>query len=159
VLRETRWTLVGVGLLMLVAGGVSIFSRPARELLYDPALPAGACSSLGCVFLYRLEVGNTGREPLEQVLVRLRAPVLATAPIRPSVRDFGKFDRPAEVSEAGGVRTYALGRLNPEDRVDLSFVLRREARQGLDHHPGDGRAAAPVRTKPARSCSGPQRAR
>jgi hypothetical protein len=77
------------------------------------------------VALYRLEVGNTGREVQPEVLVRLQAKLLDTATLRPQARDFAEVDRAVQVSDADGVRTYALGPMRPEQRVELSFVLHR----------------------------------
>lgn len=129
--RAVRWGVIALGLALLASGGVSVFWQPSREVLYDLASPAGACTQLGCYFLYRLEVGATGREPVEQILVRLRSSVSAALPIAPRVEDFGKVDRPVEVTEADGIRTYALGRLAPGHRVVLTFVLRRDDRRAL----------------------------
>lgn len=127
--RRIRWTLAGAGLVLLLGGGASIFWRPAQEILFSPDPPLRSCAATGCVALYRLEVGNTGRAPQEEVRIRLRSDALAGAVLGPRARDFGKLDRPVRVSEADGVRTIALGRLEPEARVDVSFVLRGPATQ------------------------------
>src|SRR5437867_10453774 len=108
---------------MLVGSGVSIFWRPAGEVLYDRRR-LDACTASGCTFLYTLEVGNTGSEAQADIRVRLRAAVMDGALFVPHARDFGKFDRPVRVSDVAGIRTYSLGLLEPEERVELSFVLR-----------------------------------
>ena len=123
--RKIRWTLAAVGLVILVGGGASIFWRPAHEVVYELSRSPITCGRFGCVALYRLEVGNTGREVQPEVLVRLQAKLLDTATLRPQARDFGKVDRAVQVSDADGVRTYALGPMRPEQRVELSFVLHR----------------------------------
>jgi hypothetical protein len=47
--------------------------------------------------------------------------------LAPRVLDFGKSERSVEVAEAEGVRTYALGRLRPGDRVEVRIIfLRRD---------------------------------
>lgn len=129
--RPVRRALIALGLLMLGFSGVWIFWQPAHEVFYALNAPAGACTPTACIVLYQLEIGNTGRQPQTEVLVRLRTAILDTAPMKPRVQDFGKFDRPARVTEADGIRTYALGRLDPEDRVTLSFVLQPPDRTAL----------------------------
>lgn len=128
--RPLRLGLAAVGLALLVGGGASIFWQPAHEVLYQLGGPQGACSTLqGCVLLYTLTVGNTGREPQAQVLVRLRADLAGRALLRPSVKTFGKIGRPVTVSEAGGVRTFALGPLPRDERVELSLVFAAPTRE------------------------------
>ncbi|MBI4518265.1 MAG: hypothetical protein HY699_20895 [Deltaproteobacteria bacterium] len=123
-LRRFRWLLMAIGLLALGSGGASIFSRPAHEVLYSPRPPLRTCLSSGCLAIYIIEVGNTGSEGQEDVRIRLRADVVRAALLPVTVRNFGKVDRPVTVSEAGGVRTFAFGRVKPGDRVELSFTLR-----------------------------------
>lgn len=123
--RAIRWTLGGLGLALLLGGGASIFWRPAREVLYALERSPITCHSAGCIALYRVEVGNTGRELQPEVRVRLHAGIVSTAVLPPRARDFGKIDRPVRVEEDGGVRTFALGALQPEERVDLAFALQR----------------------------------
>jgi hypothetical protein len=122
-LRAGRWLLLVAGLVVVWRGGASVFGQPAREIVYQPEAPLVTCHSRGCLFLYTLEVGNTGREPQEEVVVRLRAPALAGAALPPRARDFGKLDRPVRITEAAGVRAYALGALAPQARVELGFAL------------------------------------
>lgn len=122
--RPLRLSLAAIGLLLLLGSGASIFWQPAHEVLYQLDGPQGACSTLqGCVLLYTLTVGNTGSEPQAQVVVRLRADLAGRAVLHPSVKTFGKIERPVVVSEAGGVRTFALGPLPRDERVELSLVF------------------------------------
>jgi hypothetical protein len=128
--RAIRWTLGVLGGLLLLAGGGSIFWQPADEVLYAAWRGPLACHSAGCVAIYTLEVGNTGREPQPDVRVALRAASLGGPPgVR--VRDFGKVDRRHTVSEAAGIRTYGLGPLAPGDRVELSVTVLRPDREGF----------------------------
>jgi hypothetical protein len=120
--RGIRWTLAGVGAILLLAGGGSIFWRPSHEVLYRPSRSV-VCQPTRCIGLYELEVGNTGHAPQPDVRLHLRAAVVAAAPVDVRVKDFGKTDRPVAVSTAADVRTYALGPLLPDRRVVLSLVL------------------------------------
>jgi hypothetical protein len=120
---RVRWTLLGVGALVMLSGGASIFGRPEREVLYNMHRLPPICHAEGCTVLYNLEVGNTGKLDQEQVLIRLRSAALQTALLKPTVRNFGKVERPVGVTEENGVRTYTLGRLDPQARVELQLVL------------------------------------
>jgi hypothetical protein len=124
VLRAIRWTLVAVGGVMLVQGGVSIFIRPAHELLYGLDPPRVVCHPRGCLAVYSLELGNTGHAAQSEVVVRLRTAALQRAALPPRFYTFGAVERPVRQVEAGGTRLYALGALRPEDRVTLRFTLR-----------------------------------
>ena len=117
-----RWTLVAIGLLFLMSGGASIFSRPDYEVLYDPQTPLVSCTKSGCISIYILEVGNTGQEIQEHVRVRLRADALRTPIFPPSVRTFGKVDRRVEVRDAEDARIYDLGKVKPQERIELRLV-------------------------------------
>jgi hypothetical protein len=65
------------------------------------------------------------------VRVRLHAAVVDTAILPPTVRDYGKVDRPFRVTREGEAVTFALGPLEPDERVVVSFALRRERREAL----------------------------
>lgn len=118
--------------MLLVGGGASIFWTPADEVVYDASGPAGTCTTQhGCIGLYSLEVGNTGRKVQADVRVRLQAAVVDTAILRPKVQDYGKFDRAVRISRDGEAVVYALGPVKPDERVVLSFVLRRPLRETL----------------------------
>jgi hypothetical protein len=116
--------------LVLLNGGASIFWQPADEVLYSVWRSPAACHSAGCVAVYRLEVGNTGREAQPDVRVVLRTAWLG-GPLGVRVRDFGKIDRKHTVSEGDGIRTYALGPMAPLDRVELTLVVTRPSREGF----------------------------
>jgi len=122
--RWCRRALVAGGVLVLVTGGVSIFGQPHREILYQPEPPLVVCGKDGCTFLYRLEVGNSGSETQDEVVVRLRRDVVALAVLPVKVRNYGKIDRPVRVWDEDDVRAYALGRLESQARVEIGFALR-----------------------------------
>jgi hypothetical protein len=126
--RAIRWTLGIAGGLLLLGGAGSIFWQPADEVLYAVSRSPVACHSAGCVAVYRLEVGNTGREAQPDVRVGFRAAWLG-GPLPVRVRDFGKVDRQHTTSEAAGVRTYALGPMAPLDRVELTIIVTRAGRE------------------------------
>lgn len=121
--RGIRWALAAVGVGLLLTGGASIFARPSHEVLYAASRSPVVCQPSSCLALYRLEVGNTGHATQPDVRLRLRAAVLDTVPVPARVQDFGKVDRSVAVTDAAGVRTYALGPLAPDRRVVLSFTL------------------------------------
>jgi hypothetical protein len=123
--------LLASGVLALVVGGVSIFGQPEREILYQPGPPLVACGEHGCTFLYRLEVGNSGAAPQDDVVVRLRLDVVEAAVLPVKARDYGKIERPVRVWDEGDVRAYALGRVESRERVELGFVLRGPTRDAL----------------------------
>ena len=130
--RPIRWALAALGAGLLLFGGASIFRTPADEVLYAASGPTGTCTDRdGCVGLYSLEVGNTGRGLQPDVRVRLQAAVVDTAVLPPTVRDYGKVDRPFHVTREGEAVTFALGPVKPDARVVVSFVLRRERREAL----------------------------
>jgi hypothetical protein len=115
---------VAAGAVALLAGGVSIFGQPGRQILYQPESPLTVCGAHGCTFIYRLEVGNSGAAAQDDVVVRLRREAVQTAVLPVKVRDFGKLERRVRVWDEGDVRAYALGRVEPRVRVDVGFTLR-----------------------------------
>jgi hypothetical protein len=129
--RLCRRTLTVVGILALVAGGISIFDQPAREILYQTEPPLSACGREGCTFVYRLEIGNSGAETQDEVIVRLRRDVVEAAILPVKARNYGKIERPVRIWDEGDLRAYALGRLATLERVELGLVLRSPARDGL----------------------------
>jgi hypothetical protein len=134
VLDWARWcrrALVAAGVVALVTGGVSIFGQPEREILYQPEPPLTVCGDHGCTFIYRLEVGNSGAEPQDEVIVRLRRDIVDAAILPVKARNFGKIERRVRVWDEGDVRVYALGRLESQVRVELAFVLRGATRDGF----------------------------
>lgn len=122
--RHLRWLLSGGGLLVLAWGGVSIFSLPEDEVLYGASSPVTTCLSDGCLNIYTVEVGNTGRRPRGRVRVHLYSDVLDAAVLPPKASTFGKVARPLHATDDGDVRIFDLGALDPGDRVELQFVLR-----------------------------------
>ncbi len=91
--RWCRRALVAAGVVALVMGGVSIFGQPEREILYQPEPPLTVCGEHGCTFIYRLEVGNSGAEPQDEVIVRLRRDVVEAAILPVKARNYGKIER------------------------------------------------------------------
>jgi hypothetical protein len=122
--RRIRWMLIAGGVFVLATGGVSIFSLPDNEVLYDPQPPMVVCTASGCISMYVLEVGNTGRQVQEHVRVRLRTAALRAPIMPPTVRNFGKVDRPVSVRDDGDARIYDLGRVKPQERIELQLVYR-----------------------------------
>jgi hypothetical protein len=122
--RWCRRALVAAGIGLLAMGGVSIFGQPNREILYQPEPPLTVCGSYGCIFTYRLEVGNSGALAQDEVIVRLRRDVVESAILPVTARNYGLIARHARIWDEGDVRAYALGRLEPQVRVQIGFTLR-----------------------------------
>jgi hypothetical protein len=134
VLAWARWcrrALTVLGIVALVAGGISIFGQPAREILYQTEPPLTVCGREGCTFVYRLEIGNSGAEAQDEVIVRLRRDVVEAAILPIKARTYGKIERPVRTWDERDVRAYALGRLATEERVELGLVLRSPTRDGV----------------------------
>ena len=91
--RWCRWALVAAGVVALAMGGVSIFGQPDREILYQPEPPLTVCGAHGCTFLYRLEVGNSGAGPQDEVIVRLQRDVVEAAILPVKARDYRSEER------------------------------------------------------------------
>lgn len=124
-LSRIRWALIAAGLVGLLGGGASIFSQPDHETLYGPEPPMVTCLKSGdCIALYTLNVGNSGSEEQENVFVRLHAAALDDAILPPRADNFGVNPRPLRISEEDDLRTFELGRLEPRDRVRMTFTLR-----------------------------------
>lgn len=122
--RHLRWIAIAAGLFVLLRGGLSVFAIPDDEVLYAAEPPITSCISDGCILIYKLEIGNTGRNPRAQVRVHLRAGAVEAAILPLAFRNFGKVKRQVSEERVGGTRVYDLGRLKPQERVELSLVLR-----------------------------------
>jgi hypothetical protein len=142
--RWCRPALVAAGVVALVMGGVSIFGQPGHEILYQPEPPLTVCGEHGCTFIYRLEVGNSGAEPQDEVIVRLRRDAVEAAILPVKARDYGKIERCVRVWDEGDVRAYALGRLESRARVELAFVLRGATRDAILPWPRTRHAGTPL---------------
>jgi hypothetical protein len=129
--RWCRRALVAAGVVALAMGGVSIFAQPVHEILYQPEPPLTVCGAHGCTFIYRLEVGNSGGAPQEDVIVRLRRDVVEAAILPVKARDYGKIERRVRIWDEGSVRAYSLGRLESRARVELGFALHGKAPDAL----------------------------
>lgn len=125
--RWGGWALIVLGAWMLLRGGGAIFWEPAWEVHYAADAPTGSCTAAGCYAVYRFEVGNTGGRAQPNVAVRFRRPVVEGSVLPLRARTFGVSDRPLHVTDAGDVRTVALGAFERRERVQLTFILRRTA--------------------------------
>jgi hypothetical protein len=122
--RHLRWIAIAAGLFVLLRGGASLFTIPDDEVLYATEPPITNCISDGCILIYKLEVGNTGRNPRERVRVTLRASAVDAAILPLAFRNFGKVRRAVREASEGDARVYDLGRLKPQERVEMNLVLR-----------------------------------
>jgi hypothetical protein len=118
-----RWVLIAVGVLVIALGGASIFSLPDHQVLYDAPAPLVTCTTKGCISIYTLEIGNTGRQVQDDVRVRLHAAAARASMLPVSVRTFGKVPRAVRVHDDDRVRTYDLGAVKPQERVEVQLVF------------------------------------
>jgi len=128
-----RWTAVVLALLVLVFTGVSLFSRPAHEVLYT-----GTChvtrmaETQRLLAFYIVEVGNTGTEPQERVNLCFLKSAMDRKIFDVSARNFGVSAREIGIREEGDTTVIELGRLEPEKRVRLTFSLVYPAGSGAE---------------------------
>lgn len=122
--RSLRWAVLLIGIVSIWFGGASLFGEPQAEVLYGGAAPIRSCATGGCIYIYDLTVGNTGRSVQENVRVQLKADVLDSAILRTKVRTFGVSDRDVRISDDHGVRSFDLGPMKPRERVELQWTLR-----------------------------------
>lgn len=118
-----RWFVIALGLIVLFMTGISIFITPKYEVLYrtDPTPILRGSKGPSCI--YDLELGNTGREAQEEVLVTLRKEVVRRAIWGPEFSDFGVSRRDVRVTEGPLAVTYALGRVKRDVRISMHMVL------------------------------------
>ena len=69
-----------------------------------------------------LEMGNVGRSAQESVRVRLRTDAVETPVIAPTMRPWSENVVVESAGDRPGTETYALGRVEPEERVTLVFA-------------------------------------
>jgi hypothetical protein len=129
-LRLLFWILV-IGLVVAALDGTIPMPGVAdEEVVYTTEVPVSTCGTSGCIAVYTLEVANAGRSTQESVRVRLRSDAVATPVIAPTVRRASEATVAATANERS-VDTVPLGRLAPEERVDLVFALRAPARESV----------------------------
>ena len=72
---------------------------------------------------YNLQIGNTGRQTLDDVTIRLRGSVVARAAIPAVFKNFGVVERKVPELRESDTVTYSLGQLEPEKRVTMYLLL------------------------------------
>ena len=130
-LKEILGRLGGRRLLFPVAGvfillvcGISIFSIPAYEVMYNHSLlPVVSTNNSGTLHFHILEIGNTGRKQQQNVDILLSSHALSYQLLPPKAKNFGKVDRKVEITKDDQTTRIALGALEPGKRVEISLGL------------------------------------
>src|SRR5262245_18010380 len=120
--------LFWVGLLgvvwLVLSGAVPVPGVANEEVVFATTPAVSTCGSAGCLAVYTLEIANPGRSAQESVKVRLRGDTLANAALPPTLRRAGQTAPLQAASHRGTGEAYQLGKLEPEQRVAVVFVLR-----------------------------------
>jgi hypothetical protein len=122
-LRRPRLFFPAVGIVILIFWGVSIFSTPSFEIMYNHRLLPVMNTKKGALYAHILEIGNTGRNLQENVDILFSNDALAYQVMRTQVKNFGKVDRKVRIFKNDTTTRIALGPLEPGKRVEISLTL------------------------------------
>ncbi|MDD4872856.1 MAG: hypothetical protein PHR77_20070, partial [Kiritimatiellae bacterium] len=113
-----------LAMLVLAFTGVSVFHTPSGEVMYSKTRMAYKEDEKGAKMVtYSIEVGNTGTKVQENVRLRFVRQAMDRAILKPSASNFGVTPRPIAVSNDQSSTTIDLGKLEPEKRVRIYFIL------------------------------------
>lgn len=129
-MRLIKYCVLALAFLLLLATGISLFGRPADEVLYTPELQA-TCVQEGCFATYRLQIGNSGRNEQRNIRVVLNSHILDETVLPLKAKMFGKVPREFSRLREGERTVIELGSLAPGKRVELSFSRRAASRDAL----------------------------
>jgi len=128
--RSLSGTPIGKWALRLILGaialsaGISIYSRPSFEILYNPwVVNPGCLKEDNCLRLYILEIGNTGRETQESISIEVNNKWLEEPLLPPKAAMFGKLPRPMEQEIDEDRTVWTVGKLEPGKRIEIKFTL------------------------------------
>ena len=127
-LRLLFWLCVIGGTVLVLNGTMPLPGIPQEEVVYETPPPVVSCAASACIAVYTLEMANVGRSAQELVRVRLRSDAVETPLIAPTMRRGSENAVVESTSDRPGSETYALGRMEPEERVTLVFALRAGSR-------------------------------
>lgn len=109
--------------------GVSYLGAPSFETSYSVSIQHGVCDGEGCTFLYRLALGNTGWERLDDVRLEMRAELIDSALLPLTARNFGVSYRTLRRDpQSDGRARFHTGAIEPGGRVIFTMMLRGRAR-------------------------------
>lgn len=118
------WMAVTLAGFVLVFTGVSLFHTPSSEVMYSHArLLLKESKSGGQLASYRLNVGNTGREPQRNVRLRFSREAMDHALLAPAAYNSGVIRLPAALMSDKTSMTMDLGPMDPGQRVEVTFLL------------------------------------
>ena len=128
VLSKGKRSLVLIfgALLLLLCSGIPLFFTPANEITYSTSQNRVPCFDTGCLTLYTLVLGNTGKEN-QDITVVFSANVLAQAMLKPTVLNFGKVPRHVNIRDEGEQIYYVLDNVAPHTRIDIQFAFNSKA--------------------------------
>src|SRR6185503_5128968 len=127
-LRLLFWLLVIGAAVLVLNGTMPLPGIPQEEIVYETPPPVVGCAASACLAVYTLEMGNVGRSAQESVRVRLRTDAVETPVIAPTMRRGTENVVVESADDRPGIETFALGRVEPEERVTLVFALRAGSR-------------------------------
>lgn len=154
ILKAVKWGFAGLGGLIFLHTGVSVFDTPAYEMLYRLNPPQRICigdalakhhpeiqirwvetggASGKCIKTFKLDMVNSGWKPQPQTVVRLKIDdaMQECMAMEPTFFNFDRAPRrDIRVLKTKDGISYALGRLQPFDHVTLRFEL--SLREGRD---------------------------
>ena len=118
-----QWTAFTLALLALTLIGLCLHHTPRYEVVYSSRWVAMPADKGRTSVLCTVEVGNTGRRPQDNVKIHFAKTAIDHVILQPTVKSFGVIDRPFWIRTSGMRTTISLGRLDPEKRVTVSFLL------------------------------------
>ena len=121
-LKRTFWWAVS---LLSVFTGISLTAIPSMEVSYVAERNNPICvREGGCIGLYKISVGNTGRRLIDTINVRIDPRIVEETIIPLKVLDSGVVPRHYEAETKEGNHTITIKELPSGRRVDITFVLR-----------------------------------
>lgn len=115
-------------MLLSLSIGLPLGSRPLYEVSISPEPPLRFCTEQPvqmCTVTYRLLVGNTGREKIDWVKIKVRKDALKGVLIPLQARSFDKVPYPVAYEESDTTQVKLTG-LKPGKRIDLTWTLQRK---------------------------------
>lgn len=124
-----RYGLTSCAVFFFLFSGISLFKVKEYELLYSANPPIITCLTDGCLMIYNLGIGNTGRKTQRSVRLTLANNPLTHALLPPKIRNFGKVSRESLVKRGATQTLIEVGDLEAGKRVELSLLLKYDTKE------------------------------